>query len=63
MNADEYVLAIDRLAERDARHRGEFGGLVPLTPDSPMLQPWEIFDQDLFDLDGAGVRAVMGLAR
>ena len=51
MSTDEDMLALDRIAERDAQHRGEFGGLVPLTPDSPMLQPWEVYDQDLFDLE------------
>lgn len=31
--------------------RREGAGLVPETPDSPMLQPWEVYDQDLFDLE------------
>src|SRR3546814_15253158 len=48
---DEDLLAVDRIAARDAQHREEFGGLVPLTADSPMLQPWEVYDQDLFDLE------------
>lgn len=30
--------------------REETDGLVPWT-DSPMLQPWEVYDQDLFDLE------------
>lgn len=51
MSTDQDLMALDRIAERDRRHRDEFGGLVPLTPDSPMLQPWEVFDQDLFDLE------------
>jgi phenylpropionate dioxygenase-like ring-hydroxylating dioxygenase large terminal subunit len=51
MRTDQDVFAIDRIAEREAQHKGEFSGLVPLTPDSPMLQPWEVFDQDLFDLE------------
>ena len=51
MSTDEDLLALDRIAARDAEHRDEFGGLVPLTPDSPMLQPWEVYDQDLFDLE------------
>lgn len=51
MSTDQDLIALDRIAERDARHRNEFGGLVPLTPDSPMLQPWEVYDQDLFDLE------------
>jgi phenylpropionate dioxygenase-like ring-hydroxylating dioxygenase large terminal subunit len=51
MRTDQDMLAIDRIAERESQHKGEFSGLVPLTPDSPMLQPWEVFDQDLFDLE------------
>ncbi|MDD9369743.1 MAG: aromatic ring-hydroxylating dioxygenase subunit alpha [Acidimicrobiales bacterium] len=51
MATDQDVFALDRIAEREAQHKGEFSGLVPLTPDSPMLQPWEVFDQDLFDLE------------
>jgi choline monooxygenase len=30
--------------------RRETDGLVPLT-DSPMLQPWEVYDRDLFDVE------------
>lgn len=45
------MLAFERVAERRSRFLGEFGGLVPVTRDSPMLQPWEVFDQDLFDLE------------
>lgn len=30
---------------------GETSGLVPPTPNSPMLQPYEVFDRDLFDLE------------
>jgi len=51
MSTDQDLLAVQRIAEREARHREEFSGLVPLTPDSPMLQPWEVYDQDLFDLE------------
>jgi len=51
MSTDQDLLAQQRIAEREARHREEFSGLVPLTPDSPMLQPWEVYDQDLFDLE------------
>lgn len=51
MSTDQDHLALGRIAEREARHRDEFGGLVPATPDSPMLQPWEVYDQDLFDLE------------
>ena len=39
--------------ERSAR---ETDGLVPNTP-TPMLQPWEVYDRDLFDLEMARVFA------
>jgi phenylpropionate dioxygenase-like ring-hydroxylating dioxygenase large terminal subunit len=51
MSTDQDLLAVQRIAEREARHREEFSGLWPPTPDSPMLQPWEVYDQDLFDLE------------
>lgn len=51
MHTDHDVFALDRIAAREAQHKGEFSGLVPLTPDSPMLQPWEVFDEDLFELE------------
>lgn len=51
MSTDQDPIALHRIAEREALHREEFGGLVPLTPDSPMLQPWEVYDKDLFDLE------------
>jgi choline monooxygenase len=30
---------------------GETAGLVPVTEGTPMLQPYEVYDQDLFDLE------------
>jgi choline monooxygenase len=51
VSTDQDHLALGRIAEREQRHREEFGGLVPTTPDSPMLQPWEVYDRDLFDLE------------
>ncbi len=32
-------------------HRSETDGLVNSPPSSPMLQPWEVFDKELFDLE------------
>src|SRR3546814_16616230 len=58
---DEDLLAVDRIAVRDAQHREEFGGLVPLTADGPMLQPWEVYDQALFDLEMVRVFARSGV--
>ena len=37
--------------ERRRRLLAETEGLVPSPLPSPMLQPWEVFDQDLFDLE------------
>jgi len=51
VSTDQDLMALGRIAERAGRSREEFGGLVPTTPDSPMLQPWEVYDQDLFDLE------------
>ena len=43
--------------------REETDGLVPWS-DSPMLQPWEVYDRELFDArDGARVRPLVGVAR
>jgi len=50
MRAESDVLASDRVEARRRRWAGELAGLVPETP-SPMLQPWEAWDQDLFDLE------------
>ncbi|HEX7097082.1 MAG TPA: aromatic ring-hydroxylating dioxygenase subunit alpha [Acidimicrobiales bacterium] len=51
MSVDRDAFALGRIAEREARYREEFSGLVPATPDTPMLQPWEVYDQDLFELE------------
>ena len=50
MRAESDVLAADRVEAKRRRWAGELSGLVPETP-SPMLQPWEAWDQDLFDLE------------
>jgi choline monooxygenase len=47
---DETLLA-DRVGERRASRLAETEGLVPHPLDTPMLQPWEVYDQDLFDLE------------
>lgn len=51
MSTDLDLMALRRISEREARNREEFAGLVPMTPDSPMLQPWEVYDRELFDLE------------
>ena len=56
MRAESDVLAADRVEAKRQRWRGELAGLVPETP-SPMLQPWEVWDQDLFDLETVRVFA------
>jgi phenylpropionate dioxygenase-like ring-hydroxylating dioxygenase large terminal subunit len=40
-----------RIAERNESRLRELSGLVRSPLPTPMLQPWEIFDQDLFDLE------------
>jgi phenylpropionate dioxygenase-like ring-hydroxylating dioxygenase large terminal subunit len=50
MQLESDVVTAGRLAERRQRLEDELSGLVPATP-SPMLQPWEVWDQDLFDLE------------
>src|SRR6516164_3414343 len=40
----------DHIEARRRQWEGEFGGLVPPST-SPMLQPWEAWDQELFDLE------------
>ena len=50
MQLESDVVTAGRLAERRQRFEDELSGLVPATP-SPMLQPWEVWDQDLFDLE------------
>jgi phenylpropionate dioxygenase-like ring-hydroxylating dioxygenase large terminal subunit len=42
---------IDRIAARRQARVGETSGLVRGAADSPMLQPYEVYDQDLFDLE------------
>ena len=39
------------IAERLSRQAEETSGLVESPLESPMLQPYEVFDQDLFDLE------------
>lgn len=41
---------VERIEGR-RQQRGETDGLVRSPLPSPMLQPWEVFDQDLFDLE------------
>jgi choline monooxygenase len=50
MQAESDVVMANRLEARRRQWEDEFGGLVP-TSSSPMLQPWEVYDQDLFDLE------------
>jgi choline monooxygenase len=50
MRIDDELLA-DRSAERRRRQLTETGGLVKTPLPSPMLQPYEVYDQDLFDLE------------
>src|SRR5438105_14946005 len=50
MQLESDVVTAGRLAERRQGLEDELSGLVPATP-SPMLQPWEVWDQDLFDLE------------
>jgi choline monooxygenase len=44
-------LQADPTVERLQRRVAETTGLVHAPVDSPMLQPYEVFDQDLFDLE------------
>src|SRR5258708_33973539 len=41
----------DRIVQRPQRLAREPDGLVEPPLPSDMLQPWEVFDQDLFDLE------------
>jgi choline monooxygenase len=50
VQAESDVLRAERVDPRRRRWETELSGLVPETP-SPMLQPWEVWDQDLFDLE------------
>lgn len=49
MNIDS--LLADRTAERRRQWVAETSGLVRSPADTPMLQPYEVYDQDLFDLE------------
>jgi choline monooxygenase len=50
VQAESDVLRSERVDATRRRWETELSGLVPETP-SPMLQPWEVWDQDLFDLE------------
>jgi choline monooxygenase len=47
---DESLLS-DRSTERRRGRVAETEGLVRSPIETPMLQPWEVYDQDLFDLE------------
>ncbi len=49
VGSDELIA--DRAEQRRQRHLEETSGLVPTLLPSPMLQPYEVYDQDLFDLE------------
>jgi choline monooxygenase len=49
MGSDELIA--DRVEERRRRLLDETSGLVPTPLPSPMLQPYEVYDQDLFDVE------------
>ena len=51
MKAQSDELLSDRITERQASLVAESEGLVRSPLPSPMLQPYEVFDQDLFDLE------------
>ena len=46
----EPEVGLSRIEDRRRQWETELAGLVPPS-DSPMLQPWEVWDQDLFDLE------------
>jgi choline monooxygenase len=50
MSIDDREVAV-RVAERHSARVAETEGLVRSPLPTPMLQPWEVFDQDLFDLE------------
>jgi choline monooxygenase len=56
MVMDDDAVAV-RVAERHRAQRAETDGLVRSPLPTPMLQPWEVFDQDLFDIE---MRRVFG---
>ena len=45
------ILLADRAAERRRQWVAETSGLMASPPDSPMLQPYEVYDQQLFDTE------------
>ena len=57
MRAADDELMADRVSERQRSRVAECDGLVPSTPGTPMLQPYEVWDQDLFDLEMVRVYA------
>jgi nitrite reductase/ring-hydroxylating ferredoxin subunit len=46
-----YDEALERIEARRQRERSETDGLVASPLPTPMLQAWEVYDQDLFDLE------------
>ena len=44
-------IRFDAVSDRLARQASETAGLVEAPVESPMLQPYEVFDQELFDLE------------
>ncbi|MGD9995487.1 MAG: aromatic ring-hydroxylating dioxygenase subunit alpha [Ilumatobacteraceae bacterium] len=50
MTIDDEAVAV-RVAERREARLAETEGLVRSPLPTPMLQPWEVYDQDLFDLE------------
>lgn len=51
MQIPDAALLADRAAERREHRIAETSGLVPAPLPTPMLQPWEAYDRDLFDLE------------
>jgi choline monooxygenase len=51
MHLSDDALLADRTAERRRHWVAETSGLVESPADTPMLQPYEVYDQDLFDLE------------
>jgi choline monooxygenase len=51
MRMPDEALLFDRVDERRAHRLAETSGLVSSPLETPMLQPWEVYDQDLFDLE------------
>jgi choline monooxygenase len=51
MRIPDEALLSDRADERRVHRLAETSGLVSSPIETPMLQPWEVYDQDLFDLE------------